>query len=157
MSLDFEGLLKTALTGTPLTVTGGGRTETFTFVEYGRHFKQDGAFFTFRTLDNARRVSDVGGGAQQSSQRFDVHAWWPDDDTMSDPIAFRKAVVDEVETRIRAKEKILGSAGAGTAWYAEVVNDVQLDDLLRSDQNYGAVLAFHTVLTVEVNGVEVYQ
>jgi len=130
MTLDIAGELGAVLDG--VVATGGGHTLTFRYLPWGRHW--DGrrwpdsvneSVVTVRGISTGTTNADIGGGAQNSRPLLDVHLYWNDDERITDPDAFRKAVVDAVAAAIRAQERSIGASP-----HTSVSNVVDLSDLV---------------------------
>lgn len=107
---------------------GGGRVQSFAFIPWGRHQDQArwsalpeagigspatttrGSALSLRQVANPHVVTDMGGGAQQNRQSIDIQAWWADDVDLTDPDAYREAVVAAIKARVRANEKTVPGA-----------------------------------------------
>lgn len=137
-------------------VTTGSFSKTFTYLPWGRHYNtQDVAvgygIISAVEVGHPKRVSDMGGGAQQGHQVIDIHVFWEDDDLLTTPAlfeAFRKAVKTKVETIIRTNEKSFIDS-----FYVQVTNDNNQDALLGPGV---APMKNEHVLTIEASTVDVY-
>lgn len=162
MTLDITGPLGALLDA--LIATGGGRKQRFQYVPWGMHQDQKtynalpvaapptttvrDSLLSIREVTNPTRESNVGGDASQNLQQVDVNVWWQDDADVTDPDAFRRAVVTAVKAIVRANRMT-----CAPAYFITVRNSLNADFL----QGQGTASLFrHQIITVEARGVEVY-
>lgn len=163
MTLDITGPLGALLDG--MLAQGGGRKQRFQYIPWGKHQDQKtynalpvaapptttvrDSLLSIREVTNPTRESDVGGGAQQNRQMVDVNVWWQDDADVTDPDAFRVAVVDAIKTIVRANRR-----NCPPAYYITIRNSLKAD-FLQADRGTASLFRHH-IVTVEARGVEVY-
>lgn len=161
MTVDLTTVLAPLLTG--FTATGGGRIQRFDYLPWTRHQDQNAwsalpikagsetanrSAFSIRHVDHPRRPGDIGGGVSIDRPSVDVMVWWADGEDVTDPDAFRKAVVAAVEAIVRANEKAL--TGFTYAW---VSNSLDGDFLAGAPTGSWSHLA---IVTVAADAHEVY-
>lgn len=149
------------------TATGGGRTQRFSFLPWGRHLSaqrqaalpaQAGletaprGVVTIRPVSNPQIVTDIGGGAERNRQTVDVHVLWADGPDVAEgngPLLWRRAVSYAVAAAVHANEK-----NVGQAWFTRITNEIDGTQLLQ-DGGTGT-LQHELIVTVEAVADEVY-
>lgn len=149
-------------------VNAGGRVQRFQFLPWGRHQDQDAwsalplagqgpapnttvgdSAFSIRQVSNVARVADIGGGAALGRQVMDVLLWWQDGEDVTDPDAYRNAVVRAVAAIVRANEKSVAGAS-----FVAVSNSIN-GDFLDADAGTGSHRHLQ-VITLEAFWDDVY-
>lgn len=149
MAIDIRPELASTLDG--MSVTGGGRTATFNYTPWGRHYEAPEPVLTIQSPANPTEPVDIGGGADSNRQELQVHAIWADTDDITDMDAWRRAIVYKIKQLVRATEKSLGDA-----WYVRVRNIVDLDDPVNPDDAGPIVMRYEVAVIIEAAATEVY-